>query len=211
MLMLRCLLVAALLLPARYSSALSQTSVSAPGSSVDGAALQPGDAVKLRVWREPDLSGEFPVDEHGVVVFPKIGPVRVANLTTDSLSRMLVATYSAYLRDPSVEVLMLRRVTVTGAVKNPGLYPVDPTMTVADAVALAGGGTPQGKLDRVVLMRDGKAVTAKLQRKTRLGDTPLRSGDQLYVPERGWFSRNPWVAGALASGVAALAVKLLTD
>lgn len=209
--MLRSLVLTALLLPASYSLAATQTAATQPASTTDGGALQPGDAVKLRVWREPELSGEFPVDEHGDAVFPKLGPVRVANLTTDSLSRMLVATYSAYLRDPSVEVVMLRRVTVSGAVKNPGLYPVDPTMTVVDAVALAGGATPQGKLDRVVLLRDGKTLTAELRRQTRLAETPLRSGDQLYVPERSWLSRNPWVVAAVVGAVATVAVQRLTN
>jgi protein involved in polysaccharide export with SLBB domain len=210
--MLRTLAIVSLVLPVGYTLAAGQTAPdSRSAAQLGGAALQPGDAVKLSVWREPDLSGEFPVNQRGEVVFPKIGKVQVANLTADSLSRMLVTTYSEFLRYPSIDVVVLRRVTVSGAVKNPGLYPVDPTMTVADAVALAGGATPQGKLDRVVLLRDGKTLLARLQRQARLGETPLRSGDQLFVPERGWLSRNPWVVAAVVGAVATVALQQLTN
>src|SRR5271163_4739261 len=54
-------------------------------ASAGSAVLLPGDVVRLRIWREPDLSGDFPVDEHGTAVFPKIGPTPVAQVTTDSL------------------------------------------------------------------------------------------------------------------------------
>src|ERR1700734_1429358 len=122
---------------AQGSTAVAEAPAPAAGvardSDAGSAMLLPGDIVRLRIWREPDLSGDFPVDERGTVVFPKIGPTPVLQMTTDSLKRLLVTTYSQYLRDPAIEVTFLRRVTILGAVKNPGLYPVDPTMTVSDA------------------------------------------------------------------------------
>jgi len=120
--------------------------------------------VRLRIWREPDLSGEYPVDERGEVVFPKIGPMLVTRLSADSLRLQLVQTYSTYLRDPSIEVTLLRRVNVQGAVKTPGLYQVDQTQTVADVLAQAGGATPDGKADRVELIRDGNRMGIRIDR-----------------------------------------------
>ncbi len=117
--------------------------------------LRPGDRVRLSIWREPDLSGEYQVDERGEVVFPKLGAMRVIDLSADSLKQLLVHDYTAYLRDPSVEVTLLRRVNVLGSVRSPGLYQVDQTETIADVLAQAGGPTPDGKPDRVEL-RQGR-------------------------------------------------------
>jgi polysaccharide export outer membrane protein len=121
-------------------------------------------------------------------------------MSPDSLTRFLRAGYETYLRNPTIEVTLLRRIAISGAVQKPGLYPVDPTMTVADAVALAGGATSDGRLDRVYLSRGGKRLSITLTRDSRLSDTPLASGDQLSVPLRSWFSRNAsWVvSGTLA-------------
>ena len=189
------LLIAPLLL--QPSLARGQDSVAA-ATSVDtaGATLKPGDVVRLKIWREPDLSGDFLVDERGSVVVPKLGRVQVVGLSPDSLKSQLIGSYSVYLRNPSIDVVLLRRITILGGVRNPGLYPVDPTMTLADAYALAGGIAPEGKLDEVQLVRGTQRTTYKISGATRIGDTPLRSGDQLYVPTRSWLARNTWAVTA---------------
>jgi polysaccharide export outer membrane protein len=163
-------------------------------------ALRPGDAIRLRIWREPDLSGDFPVNESGVVVLPKLGPRRVVTEHPDSLKNWILHSYAEYLKNPSIEVLLIRRIQVLGAVKNPGLYPVEPTMTVADAIALAGGNTPQGKSDVVELRRQGEKA-GQLAGRSFIGQSSIRSGDQIYVPERSWLSRNP---GVVISAVAVI-------
>jgi polysaccharide export outer membrane protein len=162
--------------------------------------LRPGDVIRLRIWREPDLSGDFPIDETGVVVFPKIGPQQVTADGPESLKSKLVSAYRVYLRNPSIDVTLLRRVTILGAVRTPGLFPLDPTTTVADALALAGGAMPQGNPDKIAVIRDGQQVTTKLSQQTRIADSPIRSGDQIYVPERSWMSRN---TGLVATGLSA--------
>jgi polysaccharide biosynthesis/export protein len=201
----------ALVFAAGAVPAASQTSYvsSAPprtptGDSVSGQSrLEPGDVIRLRIWREPDLSGEFPVDESGMAVFPKLGPTKVASITADSLRTMLVATYSQYLRDPAIEVTFLRRVTILGAVNHPGIYPVDPTMTVHDVFALAGGTTPTGSAKHFKLRRQGKEVDVDFSQDTPIGRTTIRSGDELYVPERSWFARNGiYVVGGIITATA---------
>lgn len=152
----------------------------------------------MKVWREPDLSGEFVVDEHGAVVLPKIGRLELQDLSTDSIKALLVAKYSASLRNPAVEVTVLRRINVLGAVRNPGLYHVDLTTTVADVLALAGGVSSDGNQNRIELVRAGKRQPVRLSRDSRLADSPILSGDQLYVAERNWFARN---TGLIAAGV----------
>ncbi len=164
--------------------------------------LRPGDQVRLKVWREPDLSGDFVIDEDGIVVFPKIGRVNVQQISTDSLKALLMARYAESLRNPSVEVTVLRRVSVLGSVRNPGLYYLDPTTTVADALAMAGGVSPDGKQNGFELLRDGKRLQVDLSGDSRLADSPLRTGDQLRVPERSWVSRNTGLVAAALTSVA---------
>ncbi len=171
--------------------------------------LRPGDIIKLNVWREPEWSGEFPVDESGVAVLPRLGAVKVTGMTAGSLKRFVTDSLGRYLRNPSIEVIPLRRIQVLGAVRSPGLYPVAPTVTIGDVVALAGGATPEGKPDQVVLRRDGKDLRVKLAKEIRLADTPVRTGDQLYVPQRGWISRNGGLFAAGLSATTTLIVALL--
>ena len=82
--------------------------------------------MRLRIWREPDLPGDFAVNESGIVVLPKLGPRRVVAENPDSLKAWVVCSYANFLRNPSIEVLLVRRIQVLGAVKNPVLYPVEP-------------------------------------------------------------------------------------
>ncbi len=172
--------------------------------------LRPGDVVDLQIWREKDLTGRFDVDEHGAAVLPKIGRVQVAGVDPDSLKAQIVREYERYLRNPSITVTFLRRVTIMGSVEKPGVYPVDPTMTIADALALAGGAAPDGQRDRVQLFRAGQAVDTRLTQGTRIADSPLRSGDQLYVPERSWLSRNTTLVATAISSLATLVIAIRT-
>jgi polysaccharide export outer membrane protein len=171
--------------------------------------LQPGDLVRVKIWREPSLSGDYRVDEEGVVLFPKIGAVPASRLPTDSVKAMLTAGYAVYLRNPSVEVTFLRRVNVLGAVKNPGLYHVDPTMTVSDVVALAGGVNPEGNPDRIELLRQGRRLPVRLSSRSPLASSPIRSGDQLQVDQRSWLSRNTAVVGAGITAATLVLVALI--
>jgi protein involved in polysaccharide export with SLBB domain len=210
--MIRCLSLLALVTAgagpaasqASYASAQTPAPANAHGDTLVGQSrLQPGDVIRLRMWREPDLSGEFPVDESGTAVFPKLGPTKVGSITADSLRVLLVSTYSQYLRDPAIEVTFLRRVTILGAVNHPGIYPVDPTMTIHDVFALAGGTLPNGNPKHFELRRGGQQVDVDFSQDTPIGRTAIRSGDELYVPERSWFSRNGiYVIGAAITATA---------
>jgi protein involved in polysaccharide export with SLBB domain len=174
----------------------------APAPTASSVVLQPGDRVRLKVWREPDLSGDLDVDEDGIVVFPKLGRVNVQQISTDSLKAMLIVLYAESLRNPSVEVTVLRRVNVLGSVRNPGLYYVDPTTTVADVLAMAGGVSPDGKQGKFELIRGGKRLPIELSQDSRLADSPMQPGDQLWVPERSWLSRNGTVVAAAVTSMA---------
>lgn len=190
---------------------LTATATSAPAQSSAPAAApsdnpRPGDIVRLTIWREPDMSGEFRIDENGVVVLPRLGRMRVVDDSPEVLERKLVREYERFLQHSSIDVTLLRRVQVLGAVRNPGLYPVDATMSVADALALAGGATSEGNPRRVQLVRDGERIGVKLNADTPLASAQIRSGDQLFVPERSWYIRNSGVVAAALTATTSLII-----
>jgi protein involved in polysaccharide export with SLBB domain len=187
----------------------SSVSTEQPTAAVSGSP-QPGDLIRVKVWREPDLSGDFRVDDKGSVTLPKIGALYVGNMSPDSLRRALTSAYAPDLKNPVIDITLLRRVQVVGSVAKPGLYDADATMTVSDVVALAGGATADGISDRVELRRQGARVAAALAGQERIASTPIRSGDQLFVPQRSWMSRNAGVVvGAAISTVGIIAATLV--
>jgi len=168
------------------AAVLSSASVSGAQGSVQqsSATLRPGDSLRVRVWREPDLSGVFMVDEHGDLTLPRIGRRSVLDVPIDTIRARVQREYAEFVRDASVEITPLYRVRVTGAVRNPGLFTVNPTMTVGDLIGLAGGPTPAGKRDEVALVRDGRRVALSISQSSQVVTLGLRSGDELNVPER---------------------------
>lgn len=194
-----------LLTAALAGAALAGPTVAEAQQPVDPAPqavlLQPGDIVRLNIWREPDLSGDFIVDENGIVVFPKIGPRQVTRQSPADLEEQLVSAYREYLRNPSIDVVLLRRINVLGAVNAPNVYSVDPTTTLAEVIAMAGGITEAGNPEKIEVYRDGQKVPLKFNPRTRIGDTPIRSGDHVYVPQRNWLLRNSGIATLISTSV----------
>jgi len=195
---------AALALGCAGSTSQTQSLADPPAPAAN--PVHPGDVVRVRIWREPDLSGDFTVDETGSVVLPRLGAVALADETAGAVRTRLVSAYEQFLSHTAVEVTVLRRLQVLGAVRNPGLYSVDPTMTVEDGIALAGGVTTDGSPDHIELIRHGERLPVQLSRRTTINESPIRSGDQLYVPNKGWISRNPAVAVGVLSVLATLSV-----
>lgn len=186
--------------PARSPAASGASAGSAPAADSVSPALQPGDAVLLKVWREKALSDTLQVDEDGRVTLPLLGTRNVAGVPADSLKQQLLADYRKYVKSPAIEIKVLRRISILGAVKKPGLYPVDPTYSLTDALALAGGPTGAADRDDVRLVRDGEVVRARLQVARPVASTPIRSGDQIFVGKKSFFARNwQWITGTLVS------------
>ena len=190
--MLRSFGLAVALLLATSATAQAQTTTgTANGTQVrNTTSLLPGDLIRVEIWREEGLSGDFQVGENGEVVLPLLGRKQVVGVSPDDLREQLTADYDQYLVNPSVNVTLVRRVTVMGEVRVPGLYPVDATVSVAQLIALAQGVTPEGDVDRITLIRDGQAIRGDLAGTMALTEAGIRSGDQIIVGKRGWFARN---------------------
>lgn len=205
------LAVAAVLLALSTPTVTSSAqSVRLASASVGGeATARPGDIVRVSVWREPDLSGDFPVDETGTVTLPRLGAVVVTSETPASLRTKLIAEYETFLNHRSVTVTLLRRVQVLGAVRSPGLFTADGTMTVGDVLAQAGGVTPEGDASKMKLIRRGSTLRSALSSQMLVADSPVLSGDQIYVPEKRWIARYPGIAAAGITAGASLAIALM--
>ncbi|MBA2669152.1 MAG: polysaccharide biosynthesis/export family protein, partial [Gemmatimonadetes bacterium] len=162
----------------------------ASGGNSETVTLLPGDVVRVAIWREEDLSGEFPVNENGTVIFPLLGEKPVTDIPFPELRTMLMDEYRVHLRNPSITITPLRRVNVLGEVNKPGLYEVDPTISLAGVVALAGGTNPGGDLGRIRIVRSGAVLHERVSAMSSLHSFDVRSGDQIFVDRRGWFDRN---------------------
>jgi polysaccharide biosynthesis/export protein len=202
-------LVATLLTLLLATGTAAQTNAPINVASVGADLLRPGDVVRLKIWMETDLSGEFPVNEQGFVVLPRIGPVLVTSEPAGAVRRRITAAFGEFLNHESIDVTLLRRVQVLGAVRNPGLYHIDPSMNISDVLALAGGATANGRIDRIELIRDGVHVADDLSPVAGDGISTIRSGDQLLVPEKSWALRNPGVVMGAVSAALSFTLALI--
>lgn len=146
-----------------------------------GYQLGRGDRLRINIFNEPDLSGEFEIDGSGVFSMPLIGTVRGDGLTARQLEAEIARLYGeGYLKSPqvSVEVLNYRPFYILGEVKTPGSYPYREGMTILNAAALAGGFTYRADSKDIRVKRDGKEEVRMPP------DTVVRPGDIIRVTER---------------------------
>jgi protein involved in polysaccharide export with SLBB domain len=186
--------------------AAARPAAAQPGT--DALTLQPGDLLRITIWREPDLSGDFTVDERGRITLPLLGALQVAQVPVGTLRDTLISRYARELRNPSINIVPLRRVNVLGEVTRPGLYPVDPTMTLADVVAMAGGTGPTGDLRAIRLVRDGTVILERVEPGMPLTTADVRSGDQVFVGRRSWLDRN---SGTLLATVLSATISIIAS
>jgi len=148
-----------------------------------------GDALKVTVFQQPDLTLETRVDENGSILMPLVGNVKVAGLTTNAAAVQIAEALKQgkYLNNPQVNVALTtvrsRQVSVLGMVAKPGRYPLDETSSqLADVIAAAGGILPTGS-ETVLVAREGKEQRVPLIGKGYM----LRGGETVYVDRAPMF------------------------
>jgi len=171
--------------------------------------IRPGDVVRLTVLSDAGLSGDYPVNQFGTVVLPVVGEYEVATETQRSLRDKVIQDLREVRNAPDIELIVLRRVRVVGEVNQPGVYPLDPTMTIADAVAMARGRTELATEGKVLLRRGAQVIDADLRLDLPLSESPVQSGDEIFIPRRGWFDRNLGIVVAAASTAVTVVLTLL--
>jgi len=168
--------------------AASAAQPAAAADTLQPLAVRPGDVVRIVVWGHQELSGEFPIDENYDLLYPLIGPINVRNLSVAQLRERLNTDLSQLFQRPFIAVTPLFRVAVLGEVLKPGLYSVDPTLTVFDVIALAGGPTRDADQNKMQLIRGGENIRLSLDpaaiARSTLRELGMRSGDQVAVPRK---------------------------
>lgn len=198
------LIMAVLAMGVIAANAEEKTAEEADGSAAVSDDMRlPGDNIRLKFWREPELSGDYQVDETGTVVLPILGPRKVTGIEAAELKRQLQEEYARHIRDGAVQITLLQRVRILGEVKAPGVYQLDPTMSMGDAIAMASGLTNESKENDIRILRKGEEIHSHLHSGVDVNEY-VRSGDQIRVPRKSWFSRH--AAQFITTLIAAAAV-----
>jgi polysaccharide export outer membrane protein len=165
--------------------------------------LRPGDAVRVTVYRQDELSGEFSVLGDGTLGHPLYRSVRVADRPLPEVQAAVGENVGRFVTNPQFVVQPLLQVAVEGEVNDPKLYRVPPETSLRQAISLAGGPGERGRLDRVRLIRGDAAYVLDLSSDLGSGRALVQSGDELFVPRRRDVLRE--VVQPMASIVAAAA------
>jgi polysaccharide export outer membrane protein len=146
--------------------------------------LDSGDHLRIVVYGDQQLSGDYIVDDEGAISMPLINRIEARGLTPTDLEQTLTKRLAdGFLVDPSVNVQVqgMRPFFILGEVKQPGQYSYANSMTVLSAVAVAGGFTYRAKTDYVqITRRDGEKVVKGRADLSSL----VEPGDVVFVYER---------------------------
>lgn len=143
-----------------------------------------GDELRVTVFGEPDLSGQYVLDGTGMLSLPLIGQISALDLTISEFQTAIEARYAdGYLRAPRVnaEVMNYRPFYILGEIRSPGEYPYADGLTVMNAIATAGGFTYRAN-ETVIMIKsadDAEEYRVRLNPSTR-----LLPGDTIRVVER---------------------------
>lgn len=153
-----------------------------PASAQTGYKLGTGDKLKVTVFGEEDASGEYEIDATGAISARLLGRVQVKGLTLSEVEQTLTDQYRSrgFFRHPriSIELVNLRPFFILGEVEKRGSYPYVNGLTVAQAVAIAGGYTYRASRAHITVQKVGGKEEPATE------DTPVYPGDIVRVPER---------------------------
>lgn len=153
-------------------------------AQVDDYRLNAGDAIRIYVYGEPELTFDsLLIGQRGRVPFPFLGELDVEGETIASVQQMITEGLGAeYLVDPrvSVSIVQYRPFFVTGEVKNPGAVRFQPGLTLRKAISLAGGFTARADKKEMLVIADSDAD----DKGQRVGlDYRIRPGDIITVKD----------------------------
>lgn len=176
-------------IPSAATKPAQQVPVSVPTPSVgpqdENYRLGSGDKLRMIVYGENDLGGEYLIDGAGDVQLPLLGQMKAAGMTIHDFEGSIGNKFVAegYLKDPrvSVEVENYRPFYIMGEVRAPGQYPYVNGMNALNAVALAGGYTYRANDSAIYVRRNG---SSKEEKDPADQTTKINPGDIIRVDER---------------------------
>jgi protein involved in polysaccharide export with SLBB domain len=156
---------------------------------VSGAAvallLQPGEKLKITVYGEENLTGEYDVNPAGYVTMPLIGAIKAAGRSQAAFGKDIANKYlhGGFLQDPhvTVAVVQFKPFYVMGEVATSGEFPFRSGLNVHTAVAMAGGFTYRASRSYVLIRHAGDEVWKEY---SLAEPVPIAPGDLIRVPER---------------------------
>ena len=155
--------------------------------------LRGGDALKIVVYRDKELTGEYLIDSRGELQIPGLGVVQAAGLDPSQVKDSLrAALLQRGFTNPEISVQPLIRVSVLGEIRSPALYPVDPGISLIQLVTIAGGPTPSANLKRTRVVREGRVFEVDLQSAlggSASGKVVLYSNDVVVIPKKTGLTR----------------------
>jgi len=147
--------------------------------------LRPGDRIRITVYGEESLTGEYDVNPGGSVSMPLVGTIRAAGRSQVELGREIAARYRSggFLQDPKVNVAVVqfRPFYILGEASNPGEYPFRSGLTVHAAVAMAGGFTYRASKSVILIRHLGDDIWKEYPLSEPVVVAP---GDTIRIPER---------------------------
>ena len=155
-----------------------------PAETASPYELGPGDVLQVRVFEQPELSGQYTVGDGNALSMPLIGSIPAGGKTLADLEQAITAALQKrQYANPrvSVQIERHRPVFVLGEVSRPGQYPWEPGLVVASSVALAGGYTPRAFKEHASVTR--RTEDGRREMKGRPLD-PVKPGDIITIFER---------------------------
>jgi polysaccharide export outer membrane protein len=148
------------------------------------------DLIMVRVWREPELSGQFPVRPDGKISLPLVNEVMADGLTPEQLAETIAKGLSRYMTQPEVSVAVQqvnsKKYFIIGEVQKPGSYPLTVPTTVLEALVNAGGFRDFANPKKIIILRKGQRLKFNYKEviagKKMEQNIALENGDQIIVP-----------------------------
>lgn len=157
--------------------------------------LSAGDAIRITVFQNPDLQLETRVSESGTINYPLVGPVKIGSLSIDAAERKIAQGLreGGFVKQPQVNIQLVairgNQVSVLGLVNRPSRFPLETSLRISDAIALAGGVAPTGSDSAVITgIRDGQSIRKEVDipslfiKENSPDNLVLQGGDVVYVP-----------------------------
>ncbi len=162
--------------------------------------ISPADLLEITVYQEKDMDRKVRVGPDGMIGFPLVGSVKVGGLLVAEAEQAVVDALKRFIVSPQVSILIQgygsRTIYILGEVMKPGSYPLpaEATLSVLEAITLAGGFTQYADRDATRIIRKAGAAERKIvvnisaitKKGDKSQDIPLEANDVVYIPE-GFF------------------------
>jgi polysaccharide export outer membrane protein len=181
--------------PAIFALSSLLLAASPAASQDDAYGLQPGDVIRVNVWREEGLDQGVLVRPDGGISFPLAGDLSAEGRTVEEITQSIARELTEFIPNPVVTVSLERnegnRIFVTGRVEDPGVYLINRPVDVMQAIAMAGGLTPFADKDKIKVLRRDRAGSQRairfdykaVEKGAGLGQNiVLQAGDTVVVP-----------------------------